>query len=95
MVLGVGHHDQLLDQPHDARQPLARRHALDGEELHAGSGLLERVDVADEVHLDHDAQLAARAAERVVQREPASELHLLVLHQQRVEVDADGADLVV
>ena len=95
VVLGVGHDDELLDQPHHARQPLPRRHALDGEELHAGSRLLERVDVADEVHLDDDAQLAARAAERVVQREPACQLYVLVLVQQRVEVNADGADLVV
>eukprot|EP00965_Chrysotila_dentata_P210321 6185820-Pleurochrysis_carterae.AAC.2 len=59
----------------------------------ACAALFERVHVADEVHLDADGELAADAAQRVVERVPA--LYGVGLVEQRVQVDEQRADVVV
>ena len=45
--------------------------ALTGEVLYPTGGVPELVEVAEEVHLDHEVELAADAVQRVVDGNPA------------------------
>ena len=63
---------QYLDEPSDARNVVAVERG-DGEEPHSGGGVLEGVDVAEELHLNGQPQSPADAAQRIEERKPAGD----------------------